>query len=929
MEEHADGTSILAALRSLPRQPDDMLRLFDRKDNFLMLGRDAETVAIEYFKSSACLKHFTSSGEQHPFLTMNKKMAAEVIRLALTEQKRRVEVYRPDKGSWILDRKGSPGNLQAFEEECSRNAVECSPVIVGVKLGKTAGSKGYSGGQVLVGVAFIDCAVRAVRTTEFEDDEQLTTLESVICQQGARECLLPAELTEAQRAKLEEVMETCEVPVSSAKSGAFSSGSVEQDLRRLLGQETLHGRCFESAQGLALSSCAGLLRYLGLMSNSDTHGLWSMDWVDAAQFMRLDAGAMRALSVEPLPGEPDRNASLLGVFRECKTAMGARLVRKWLKQPLLSKYDIECRLDLVDAFAKGLETRSMLRSEVLPKMGSDLEKIGRKFAASKAGLQDVVALYYFVLQMPQLIHALQAHEARSDREESLLRTKFVEPVKQYHANFNKLCALVEAAVDLDAAKRHEFVLQPHFTPDLKAADEAKEEVRERIEAHYEDMQAELRVDEKTLKLEQAPIFGYVFRVTRKDEQAIRKVKGLTTLQTKKEGVLFRSRELSSLAEEYSELCAVFEKAQRDIATKVLETTATFCPVIQDTHLLLAELDVLVCFAHVSMTAPEPYVRPTILSPEDDRQRIELRGCRHPCVERMEDVSFIKNDAVLVNGESSMQIVTGPNMGGKSTYIRAVGVNVLLAQVGCFVPCDSATLSITDSILARVGAGDCQARGVSTFMAEMLETATILKGATESSLVIIDELGRGTSTYDGFGLAWAISEHLATSVGCRCLFATHFQELTELAVAHPCIVNRHVSAHVTGSEMTMLFRVEDGPSDQSFGINVAEVVGFPPPVIAAAKRKLAELEGFVHGPTTGEAASRMKRLLADEGERATGMAEVRRLLAQFKELPLAELDVEQLRGLEPSPALEALRKEIRESTNPLVAAVCAQADAAVE
>ena len=298
---------------------------------------------------------------------------------------------------------------------------------------------------------------------------------------------------------------------------------------------------------------------------------------------------------------------------------------------------------------------------------------------------------------------------------------------------------------------------------------------------------------------------------------------LNCLQTKKEGVLFQDSELESLAEEYAEIAARYGAEQKVLVAKVLETARTFCPVISDCHTLIAELDVLLNFAHVSTSAPTPYVRPTLVKPEDPRQRIALRGCRHPCVERMEGVSYIKNDVELVRAESSLQIVTGPNMGGKSTYIRAAGVNVLLAQVGCFVPCDEAEISIVDCILARVGAGDCQTRGVSTFMAEMLETAAILKGATPRSLVIIDELGRGTSTYDGYGLAWAISEHLADKVGCSTLFATHFQELTELANKYPAVRNRHVSAHIADGAMTMLYRVDDGPSDQSFGINVAEVV----------------------------------------------------------------------------------------------------------
>ena len=195
----------------------------------------------------------------------------------------------------------------------------------------------------------------------------------------------------------------------------------------------------------------------------------------------------------------------------------------------------------------------------------------------------------------------------------------------------------------------------------------------------------------------------MLRVTRKDEKVVREnkraCKEVSFLQTKKEGVLFRDPKLTGLAEEYMAVQREYEAAQAEIAKQVVEMATTYTPVVQDCVTLLAELDVLLCFAHVSMTAPEPYVRPKLVPPQDPRQRIVLRGCRHPCVERMEGVGYIKNDVCLRRGAANLQVVTGPNMGGKSTYIRSVGVNVLLAQVGCFVPCDAAEIAITDAILA--------------------------------------------------------------------------------------------------------------------------------------------------------------------------------------------------------------------------------------
>ena len=676
-----------------------------------------------------------------------------------------------------------------------------------------------------VGIALFDLSTGELAVAEVED---LAALLAELGRAGPREVLVGAAdagLAESASAALRQTL-----PVASVQSDpALDDASVD------LGVFAPDAR---SLGPLALAAAARALRFARACTPGKELPLRRVARWDPQAHLVIDAVAQRHLELtESASGL--RQATLLGVIDVTESAAGARLLRRRLLAPLVDVGRIRRRHDQVELFVVHPRLRADVRAALSDV--TDLERIVSRASLGEANPRELGSLRDGLAAAARVFSVLGSVEDRESRETLGL----VGPVD--------LCSdlaaeLMRALVERPPAQAKEgAIFADAYDAELDELDALQKTGAERMA----ELETQLRDSTgiNTLKLRFTRVFGWYIEVTR--SQAGKTPTNWRRKQTVRSGERYTTPELDDLADKITNAEERYRERELDLLRELVRAVAQAGNRISELSGRLARWDVASAMAEVAHRYD--YSRPVV----DDSDRLELGESRHPVVERLAAKGrFVPNDVQLALDAERLWLITGPNMAGKSTLLRQTALCVILAQLGGFVPAASARIGVVDRVLSRVGASDDVARGESTFMVEMRETAEILRRATRRSLLILDEIGRGTSTYDGLAIAWAVAEHIDEAVQCRALFATHYHELTELGNGSEHVANHCVSAREVGQDVVFLHRLVPGAASRSYGIAVARLAGLPEAVLARAKAILVGLEGsggsVVHKPRRADA-----------------------------------------------------------------------------
>ncbi len=672
------------------------------------------------------------------------------------------------------------------------------------------------------GMALLDLSTGDFRV---EEAEELGALEDSLSAAGAAELLVAEEEIRQWPA---EVRRLCRV-LTPYDDWTFEREAAADLLTRHFEVRSLEGfGC--AGLGPALGAAAAVLHYVRNRLHNKVEHIRRLRVSHPSDFLVLDEATVANLELlesrDPRPGH--RGPTLLKVLDDTRTAMGARLLRQWIQRPLMRAEAIRARHDAVQAC---LDRRPSFRA-LREKLGEvkDLERLLSRLHSSAGNPRELQALSASLRALPELREVLAGMGTGRMGELG----GELQPLPELTDAID--AALVE---EPPSGLKEGGFIREGVHPELDELRHASTEGRKWLAKFQADEQE--RTGIKSLKVRHNKVFGYYIEISKANLS-------LTPPDYQRKQTLVNAERFitPALKEVENKILGAQERSvalEQELFAELREKALAHTAAIQRSAAALAEADVLACLADRALTLR--YCRPEIR--EDDV--IEIRDGRHPVIETLEDAErFVPNDTHLDNEGRQLHILTGPNMAGKSTYIRQVALIVILAQMGSFVPAESARIGVVDRVFTRVGASDDLARGRSTFMVEMQETANILNNATPRSLVILDEIGRGTSTYDGISIAWAVAEHLQRPESrAKTLFATHYHELTQLPETLPGACNYSVAVRERGEQIVFLRKIVEGAADRSYGIQVARLAGLPESVVARAREILFGLEGGLQRP----------------------------------------------------------------------------------
>jgi DNA mismatch repair protein MutS len=733
------------------------------------------------------------------------------------------------------------------------------------------------------GVAFVDLSTGDFRATEFSGPEASARLQEELDRMRPSELLVASRPTSPADSRSNPLAPLTQTPLDD---WVFAEEYGARLLRDHFRVATLAGYGLEG-HALAVAAAGAVLHYVRETQRGSLSHLDGIRFYQQQDSLILDPATLRNLELlEPAFGE-SRAATLLGILDECVTALGARKLKAWMLRPSLDRLELEARLEVVEEFLKSTIEREELRRA----MGGvqDLERLLSKVTLETAHARDLLALKQSFQALP-LLHTYLNH----------FQAARLKNLGEHFDELGDVRELLEKAIHPEppVLLSEGGLIRPGYSAEL---DELRglSQNSKRLVALIESRERE-RTGIASLKVRFNSIFGYYIEISKSNLHLA--PADYERKQTLVNAERFTTPELKELEAKILDAEERSQTLERELFVAIRRQVAAEARRIRQTAAVLAELDVLACFAHLA--AERQYRRPEF---SDNSELVIQRG-RHPVIERLSEEGqsgkFVPNDLYMNDSSDLILIVTGPNMGGKSTYLRQAALIALMAQMGSFVPAGRAQLPIFDRIFTRIGASDNLARGRSTFMVEMTEAASILNTATPRSLVLLDEVGRGTATFDGLAIAWAVVEHLQARTRPKTLFATHYHELTELAELLPGVRNYHVSVRESGSNIVFLRKVEQGSADKSYGIEVARLAGLPNKVIARAREILSRHEQTEHNLS--------ERLAAKPDAPETGPVQLTIFTPLNAEVVKAieSADLDNLKPIEALNLLAELKKQIQ-------------------